>query len=157
VVLAAYPVIAAGVFDSPLTLIAGLACGGLATGLLAGRAALLAWALAGLGCEYTAGLFARSAPLDLAAPLFAAALLVVGELAYFSLELGRTAAVQDPGLARRLFAIAGLGAAALAAGGIYEAAAMLPLLGGSAATVLGVVAAVAAVTVLVRVATAPER
>jgi hypothetical protein len=121
---------------------------------MAGRAALLAWALAGLGFEYVAGLLARSAPLDEAAPVFAAALLVVGELAYLSLELRRTPAVQDGGLVRRLFAIISLAAATLGVGALYEAAATLPLLGGTLVPVLGVGAAVAAVVLLVRLASA---
>ena len=149
--------LAAGVFDSPLTLLAGVTCGALAAGLTSGRAAPVGWALAGLALEYVAGLLARSAPIDLAAPLFGAALLLVAELAYLSLELRRPASDRDRVLQGRLLAIAGLAGAALVLGGLYEAAAILPLPGGIGLTVAGVVAAVAAAALLTRLATGIER
>ena len=102
--------------------------------------------------EYTAGLLARSAPVDLAAPLFGAGLLLVAELAYFSLELRRPMVDQDRGKAHRLLAIGALVGAAAVLGGLYEAAAILPLPGGIVLTVTGLVAALAGVAVLVRLA-----
>ena len=149
--------LAAGVFDSPLTLLAGIACGAMAAGLMSGRAALVGWALAGLALEYIAGLLARSAPIDLAAPLFGTVLLLVAELAYFSLELRRPAFDRDRVLQGRLLAIAGLAGAGLVLGGLYEAAAILPLPGGIGLTVAGVVAAVTAAALLTRLATGTER
>lgn len=100
---------------------------------------LLPWSLGLLALEYVGSLYSRAVPLDLAAPLYGAALFCCAELGWLSLERR-----QGQGMwpARALGAIAvGLGGTAV--GWLALLAPVLPLSGGLHLTALGVVAAVA--------------
>jgi hypothetical protein len=93
----------------------------LAVGLLGRWPSLLPWAIAFLGAQYAVSLLIRGGSIDELAPLYAAALVLVAELAYWALEerparggtsvlLGRLAA-----LATLAFGAAATGAAVLVA------------------------------------------
>ena len=112
-------------------------------GLLLGRARPLPFGLALLGASYVVAVLGRPAGLDPLAPAFGAALLLVAELAYWSLDV-RVPARRDPGLQRRrALRVAGLvGAAFLldacvvlgaALGGLAGGGLLLSLLGMAAA------------------------
>jgi hypothetical protein len=152
VALAVYPIVAAGA-DAAIA----AAPGGLAVALLvvafAFRApAVVPWALVPLLVEY--GVFLVVEGEDRAAPVVAAGLVLVAELAYWALEprhvgRGRALALRR---AATLLLLAG-GAAAVAAFmlGVSE----VPLGGGLALEALGVGAAVAAVAVVAWLARTP--
>ena len=99
--------------------------------LLAGVTALwvpgIGWGLAVLGAQYGARLALDPAGTETWAPLFAVALLAVGELCYLSLEIRSDIRAQLRGRLARV-AILGLGSAA-AAELVLLAAAFLPLRG----------------------------
>ena len=105
--------------------------------------ALVTPALALLGAEY-AGLFVvRGDTLDVRAPLYGAAFLVVAELAFAALEL--RAGTPEPGLvARRAAVLVGAAAGGVDRRTVVLAAAAAPLDGGVALEAVGIVAAVVA-------------
>lgn len=122
-----------------------LAAGGVAVGLLlveaAGwwrGAAVVAQGLLALG--YLSVLVAQGRELDTAAPAFAAGLLLAGELAVLARDGGLTVGAGVIG--RRLIALAAAALAVVGAGWVMLTAAALPLPGGAAATLFGVLAAV---------------
>ena len=104
-----------------------------------------------LGAEY-AGLFlVRGSTVDRRAPLYAAAFLVVAELAFAAIE---RRAPGTPELALlRLIAVAALAVGAVALGTVVLAVAAVPAAGGLAVHAVGVTAAVALVLLLGRLAT----
>jgi hypothetical protein len=105
---------------------------------------------------YAGTLVARDADvLDAAAPLVGCALLLVAELAYWSVELAGTAREERPVLLRRLTAMLGLAAGALALGAAVLAATALPLGGGLAWNLVGVAAAAAALALIAGLAARP--
>jgi hypothetical protein len=112
---------------------------------------LVAPALVVLGGEY-AGLFlVRNETVDARAPLYGVGLLLVAELAFAALEL--RAGTPEPGLpARRAALVAMLALGGVLAGAVVLAAATVPLEGGVALEAVGVVAAVAALLLLGRLA-----
>lgn len=120
---------------------------------LVGRfAGLLPWALALAGAEYGAFLVIREGSIDGYAPIYAAGLLLVAELAYWSIER-RVPALPGEGLTFRRGSL--LVASCVAAGGISGlilAMAELSIHGGLWLEALGVAAAVGAVAVLARLA-----
>lgn len=88
------------------------------------------------------------APLDTRAAFVAAALLAVGELGYWTLEL-REAVADEPGLLlRRVALLAGLAAVTVGIGVALLALVELVQADGRALEALGVVAAVAALALL---------
>jgi hypothetical protein len=113
--------------------------------------ALVTPALALVGAEY-AGLFlVRGDTLDVRAPLYGAAFLVVAELAFAALEL--RAGTPEPGLAaRRTAVLVGAAAGGVLVGLVVLAAAATPLDGGLGLEAVGVVAAVVLVAALGRTA-----
>jgi hypothetical protein len=122
-----------------------------ATGLLAVIASLLGWQAAIgwsvglLAADYGLALAGRSG-IDAAAPLEAAGLLLVAELAAWSLEC-RSRAVDGPGvLAWRLRRLALVELVALVAGTAVLAVAALPAHGGTSLGAIGVASAVAVLT-----------
>jgi hypothetical protein len=158
--LAAYPA-AQNIRLQPLAL--AVAAAGvflLALGLLARSSTALGFALAALGGTYAVLFAAEGAHLDRLAPAYAAALLLVAELAFWSIE-SRIPAWTDPELATwRLarLALACAGAAVLGAIVVADASAANGA-GGLLLETLGVAAAIGVlvfVTVLLR-RHAPER
>jgi hypothetical protein len=75
---------------------------------------VLPWGIALLGGQYAASLLLRDAGIDASAPLYAAALLVTAELAYWALEVKPALG----GVARRLAPLAGLALGAAAVGAL---------------------------------------
>jgi len=126
----------------------GLALSFLAAGLTTRSAAALGWGLAALGGEYAVLFAAQGRALDEAAPVYAAGLVLVAELAFWSVER-RIAAWSDPAIAeRRLAQLLGVcvGAAAVAALVLVVAAASVG--GGLALEAIGVAAAIGALALL---------
>ncbi|MGH3080724.1 MAG: hypothetical protein ACRDNH_06250 [Gaiellaceae bacterium] len=121
----------------------------LAVAILVGRAGLVAPALVLVAAGYAATLVARDArALDPAAPLVACALLLVAELAYWSVELASSGRAEPRVLLRRLAALVGLAATALAlAAGVLAATAM-PFGGGLAWNLIGIIAAAGAIALI---------
>jgi hypothetical protein len=119
---------------------------------LAGRfAGLIPWAVALAGAEYAAFLLIREGTVDGYAPLYGAGLLLVAELAYWSIE--RHVAGPGEGLAARRATL--VLAACLAAGGVgglILAMAEASVSGGLGLEILGVAAAVGAMALLARLA-----
>lgn len=91
----------------PEALLALLSLAVLVAALTSGWSRLVALGIALAGGAYAAQLAADDAPLDPAAPLVAAALLVVAELAYWSLE-ERGSVPGDPGQGLRRLAFVSL-------------------------------------------------
>jgi hypothetical protein len=109
----------------------------------------LVWSLALLGAEYGAWLTERGADVDTRAPLYAAGLLLVAELAFDGIE--RRIVPAEPELvARRGLQLAGLGLGSVALGAVVLGAATIPLRGNVALTAVGVVAATAALAIVAR-------
>lgn len=104
------------------------------------------WALVALALQYLVALYARGAGPDGLAPLYAAGLLVVAELVYWSMELPAAASVEGPMAVLRVRTVAGL---ALAAAALCEALMVIAraptVVSGLIATSLGALAAVAAI------------
>jgi hypothetical protein len=122
-----------------------------------GWARLIPLSLALLGAVYALYLSADDAALDPAAPVFAAGLLVIAELAYMSLE-EREEIPAEPGEALRRGAfIAALGLGALLVSSGLLALADVVRAGGLAVDLLGAVAAAAALLVVVALARRPVR
>lgn len=120
-------------------------------GALAGRwAGLLPWALALAGAEYASFLVIREGTIDGYAPLYGAGLLLVAELAYWSVERG--VPTGDGLLLRRASLVAAAVLAAGGLGGVILTMAELSVHGGLGLEILGVAAAVAALAVLARLA-----
>lgn len=108
-------------------------------------------ALALLGAEYAAFFVVRGDTIDVRAPLYGAAFLVVAELAFAALEL--RAGTPEPGLvARRAALLVAVAAGGVVTGLIVLAAAAAPLGGGVALEAVGIVAALALFVALGRTA-----
>jgi hypothetical protein len=146
--LAAYP----AVQDIRLHWVAvGLGAAGLATltaGLLVRSGHVLGWGLAALGAEYAVHFAAEGRVFDAVTPVYAAGLILVAELAFWSIE-SRVAAWSEPGLVeRRLAYVAAtaVGAAVVAALALVVAAASRG--GGLVLEAAGVASAIAVVMLL---------
>lgn len=124
--------------------------------LLLGAGLLNVWAplnAAGVAClaaAYLVLLYVRGSEVDGAAPAVAAGLLLVAELAWFSLEQAAAAAGHPRLLARRLALIGGLALGAAGFGYLLLLVAVAPLPGGVAYTAAGAAAALAAIGLLGR-------
>lgn len=122
----------------------------LATALAARLPQLVSWSVVLIGSAYAVALLVRSETIDGTAPLFAVGLLLVAELAYWSVE---TSVPTEPGiLSRRIGRLALL---ALVSGGIAAvvlAASELAVEGGLLLEGLGVLAAGAALALVVALA-----
>ena len=147
--LAVYPALEAGTpplaaLGGPALLLYVLAALGLWPGAVAGAVLLLA-------VEYGVSLELAGGRLDLAAPAYGAALLVCAELGWLAAE-----GAAGGGWSGRRSGIAGVALAAAALGWGVLAVAALPLEAGLTQTLVGVAAALAAVTALAWLArTAP--
>jgi len=155
--LAAWP--AAGIAVRPGTTWLCGAFGVLATvvlalGLVAAIPSLVPLSAVLLAAGYGSALAIEHRQLDLGAAVVAAGLLLLCELAFWSLEL-RAAIAADPGSRLlRLAFLLGLAAAAVAACGLVLAAVDLAATGGLLIEIVGALAAVAAIGLLV---VAPHR
>jgi hypothetical protein len=135
-----------------LASVGALGAVGLAIGLLRGRAWAVPWALALLGSAYAGSLFLPERGIDREAPLVAAGLLVLAELSYWALEL-RTPLSPEPGmLPRRAVLIVAAGVGAFLAAAVAVAATAISLGGGVLVDLVGVLAAVAALAIVARLA-----
>jgi len=135
--------------DSYRTVVLGVA--GAAVVLLALAVALSATSLLPWPIVALAGLYAWTlggGSVDQWAPMYAAGLLVVAELAYWSTELRGRAQDAEQLTERRAGLIVTLAIVAVAAGGLILAATSLRIGSGVATDVLGVAAAVAALAVV---------
>ena len=121
---------------------------------MAGWASGIAWTLALIAAAYAASLALRAegSAVDAAAPLYAAGLLLVAELAYWSLELRAVGREDAVALARRVVALAAVVVASLALGAFVVVVTVVPLGGGLAWDVVGVAAAAATLAILARLA-----
>jgi len=117
----------------------------LALVLWRGTLELLPWALVSPGAAYAVALEAHAASVESAAPLVAAALLLCGELAAWSLDERWAIAAEGPVVRRRAGALGGLVLAGLAAASLLVAVAAAPAGEGLAWTTLGAAAAVGVV------------
>ena len=126
-----------------LSLVAALgaaATASLAAGLWRGRTIVVPWSLLALGIAAAVSFAEEADPAR--APLFAAGLLAVGELAYWSLDT-RESRPAVPGIAaRRIALISGLVAASVLLGTILVSVARVETGGGLALESAGVAAAV---------------
>lgn len=122
----------------------------LAAGLLHVWAPFNAFGAGALGAAYLTLLYARGEVVGADAPAVAGALLLVTELAWFSLEQAAAPANQPVLLARRLALIGGSAVAAAGVGYVLLLVAAAPLPAGVLYTAAGALAALAAVGVLVR-------
>jgi hypothetical protein len=122
----------------------------LGVALWRGWPTFVAWALALLATGYALALALgpERATLDAAAPVVAAALLVVAELAYWSLELRDPGRWEGPLLARRLGMLGVLALVSLALGSVVVVFTTVEIEGGIGLTALGVGAAVATLAIL---------
>jgi hypothetical protein len=121
----------------------------LATAIVSRRAAPIAWSVALLGGAYAVRLALDGGGVDTRAPLEAAGLLLVAELAYDALERGLVRT--PPELAsQRVAVLTGLAAGAIVLGAGVLAVAAIPLGGGVGLTALGVAAATILFAVLAR-------
>jgi hypothetical protein len=143
-VLAVEPVLRAERLTGLLGAVAGVGFVGFVWGLARGRTWAVPWAVVVLGGAYAASLFLPERDVDRSAPLLAAALVLLGELAYWTLEL-RAPISPEPGMLERrsaLIAVTTIGSFILAS--VALAATAVPLGGGVLGDLLGVVAAIAA-------------
>jgi hypothetical protein len=141
-------------------LVAGIGAVGaalLAAVLVRGAQELLAWSLATLGAAYAVSLAVSGRAVDEAAPLVAAALLLCGELAAWSLDERWPIAAEAAVVRRRAVALGTLGAAGLVAAAAVIAVAAAPAGRGLAWTTLGAAAAVCAVGAGVAIARQADR
>jgi hypothetical protein len=113
----------------------------------------IAWALALLGTAYACSLAAADTDtVDAAAPLYAGGLLLVAELAYWSLEL-RGARHDEPGaLLGRLVALTALASLSVAVGGFVVLVTAAPAGSGLAWDALGITAVAATLAIVARLA-----
>lgn len=108
------------------------------------RQSFVPWAVAGLGGEYAVALLLHGRTLDPQAPLAAAALFVIAELAYWSVELAAPTVDEEGALGRRAVIVAAGGLAALVVGAALLVLSALPARGGVALDAVGVAAATGA-------------
>jgi hypothetical protein len=127
----------------------------LALGLASRWGAALALGVVLLGCEQALRLGLGPETVDPWTPVYAVALLVTAELAWWSIE-PRVPAWWDAAVVlRRLGTIAGVGAVAAVVAALIVLAAGAPLHGGLSLELVGVLAAIAAVGVVAVIARRP--
>ena len=120
--------------------------------LVFGAAGAVPWAIAALGAEYGAWLLLiRSGGVDDRAPLYAAGILLVGELAYWSLEHRGVEARETPLTLRRLLTVVAGAIGSLLLGAGLLAASAIEVGGGVVLEVVGVLGALGVLTLVARV------
>ena len=149
--LGAYPALVTDGSERLLGL-GGVLAAAVLAGALAGLPSLVPWVLAVLGGEYAAWFALRGGSVDTRAPVYAAGLLCVGELAYWALDR-RTLARPDPELEwRRLGTTLLLAIASVGLGALLLGAAAVSLGRSVAIEALGVAGAVGLLVLLARLA-----
>jgi len=141
----------------PLLFLGGSALVLLVVSLVVGWTSGIAWTLAVLAATYAISL-ARSdeSVLDPAAPLYGAGLLVMAELAYWSLELRGPGREETGVVLRRLAALAALALLSVLLGAFVFVVTAAPLGGGLLWDAVGVLAAAATVGILALLARRAE-
>ena len=129
-------------------LAAFVAAGVLAGGLVLRRPIVIPGAILLLAAPYVAALGVEIDGIDTRAPLLAALLFVVAELAYWSLELRGTLADEPGTYLRRLALLATLAVATIVGGTVVLVVVERVAARGIAIDLLGAVAAVGAVALL---------
>jgi len=119
-------------------------------GLMLRSAGPLPWAYTFAGAGYAGFLFIQGGGIDPIAPLYGAALLLSAELAYWSLERPVHGALRE----RRVGLILGACLAGGGIGGLILTFAEVSVRGGLGLEILGVAAAVAALSLIARLARA---
>ncbi len=120
----------------------------LVAGLVTGESVFLLCAVGALGCEWIVSLYLRNETNTVITAMYGAALLLVAELAYWSLEL-RTPSRDEGRLAiRRAGAIVVLGAVSLAVGLAAASLSQTPLTGSLALLTIGLGALVTALVIV---------
>jgi hypothetical protein len=114
--------------------------------------AAVAWGLGVLGLEYIASLYLAGEGLGVATPIYAALMLLVGELVYLAAQLEARPAAGESLLRRRLALTGGVLLLSLMAGSLLLGLGLVPLEAGVPLTALGMTAAVAALGLIVAVA-----
>jgi hypothetical protein len=129
----------------------------LCAGLAFRWSAALAAGIAFLGAEQAVRLATGRSSVDPWTPLYAAGLLLVAELAWWSIEPRVAAWSETEAVVRRLLIVTGacVGAGLLAA--VVVLAAGAPLRGGVGLELVGVAAAAAAIAVIAAVARTPAK
>ena len=127
----------------------------LAVGLAVRWSAALAFGMVALGAEQAVRLALGPNEVDAWTPAYAAGLLLVAELAWWSVEPRVAAWSEAAVVLRRFGAVVGLCAASAVIAALIVMAAGAPLHGGLGLELVGVVAAVAAVGVVVTIARSP--
>jgi hypothetical protein len=137
----------------PLVGAIGLAAVVLLAVALVGRfAGLLPWVFALAGAEYAAFLSLRESTVDGYAPIYGAGLLLVAELAYWSIERRVPGPPREGLIFRRATLVVAACVAAGGVGGLILAMAELSVRGGLWLEALGVAAAVGSIALLARLA-----
>lgn len=133
-----------------LSAVGALAVALLLLGLVFRWAGPLPWAYVGAGAGYAGFLFIQGGGIDPTAPLYGAGLLLSAEFAYWSLEPPIHGSPRE----RRAYLIAGACLAGGGIGGLILTFSEVSVHGGLGLEVLGVVAAVAALSLIARLARA---
>jgi hypothetical protein len=146
-----YAAVTASRIEVVVAIVGALAVGVLAAALILRFSPLITAGLALLGAEYAVLFVLRGDTIDVRAPLYGAAFLIVAELAFAAVEL--RAGRAEPALAaRRAATLVLVAVGAVVAGLIVLAAAAAPLEGGVGLEAVGVAAAVVLLVALGRVA-----
>jgi hypothetical protein len=124
--LGAYPVVAAGELRGLFAAFAGVGCALLLASVV-GVPQATPWTIAVLAGEYVGSLFTREDAIDLGAPLVAAGLLLVAELASWSLDLRTPKQVDRAANERRALTVLAVSLAGLALAASALAASRMPL------------------------------
>ena len=132
---------------------AGFGVAALAIGLVFGAGTPVGIGVAGIGAAYAVAA-SSGGDVDGGAVLFAPALLVLAELAYWSLEHRVRVADERSLVARRLAALAIVAMASVGVGTLAVGAAAVPLSAGPPLLVVGVAAAIAVVGLVAALARA---
>jgi hypothetical protein len=149
--LAAYPVSEAGRLRELAVGAGALALVLLLSSLAFAWATGIAWVLVLLAGAY-ASVLAGRAGVDTAAPLYAGGLLVLAELAYWSVELRGRGSEERRVVVRRVTALAWLAIGSVVLGALVVAVTAIPLGGGVLWDAIGVAAAVGTLAVLAALA-----
>jgi len=150
--VAAYAVASAERYAFPAEAASGVALVLLAIGLVLRWPSAIAWAIAFLGVAYACAVVSSGATVDSWCVAVAGALIVLAELAYWSIEKAGTARDEPGAVPRRLAALAALLAGSALAGLVVVTLGALVLRGGLVILALGVAAAAALVGLLAALA-----
>jgi hypothetical protein len=127
----------------------------LVVALVARSAGLLPWALVLAGAEYAVFLVIRESSIDGWAPVYGAGLLLVAELAYWSMDERVPGAPKEGLTVRRATLLFASCVAAGGVGGLILAMGELSVRGGLWLEALGIAAAVGTIALLARLARQP--